>query len=354
MKRIPLNDLFEKGKQFLEELKPSDKIALIYHMDMDGICSAALMHKAFIKIVNEGKTKVKISKSVASTYNDIKKVFRELDEFNKIIIVDIGIDRIDDSRKILLIDHHLIKRDLNSDSVVYINPRFEYPHIYQPASYVVYKFLSTITDMKEFEWIAVLGIVCDFGYEDCVDVLKNWVAVKDKSDLFNTEFGSFGNLLLGASYVLGFDKVLDFLVKSNSLEELKDIKELSDAYKIYESAFNESKKEFWENAESFGNVIFSIIKPKYRRLSSPIINRISFENQDKMIFLLEKIDGKYKISARYQNAEKVGINLGELMRKCCNGGGHVAAAGGSIKIEDFKKFKECVLKELSSLSKHGA
>ena len=315
-------------------------------MDVDGVCSAALIQNALKKIVEKTGTQITISKTIVGTYDEIEEIFGTLEGYTKIIILDIGVDQeIENSWDILFIDHHLIKRDMNSESVVFINPMFENENVYQPASYVVYKFLSGFIDMKSSEWISVLGIVADLGYKDCMDILDNWVEVKNKSELFYTPPGQISNLLLGASYELGFEKTLSILVESESMEELKENEEILEAFKKYDAAFEEGKKDFWGNAEILGNIVFSVIKPKYKRLGSPIINRVSFENPEKMIFIFEERDGHYKISTRYQNGN---IDLAMLMKKCCGGGGHKQAAGGMIKIEDLDKFKECILKEVGA------
>jgi len=314
-------------------------------MDMDGVCSAALVRLGLKKLSAKVGKIIKIYKTFEGTYKEVEGIFKSLDGFNKVIIVDIAVDQdIENWKEILLVDHHIIKRDMNSKSLIFVNPRFENEEIYQPVSYVLYKLFSRLVDMEDTEWITAMGIVGDWGYEDCMDVLKNWVKVKKKSELFKTKVGRVGDLLLGAAYELGFDKILEVLIKAKSMDELENDKRILVAYKKYEIAFKSGEKDFWRNAETFGKIVFSRIKPKYRRLGSPIINRISFESPDKAIFLLEQTDEDYKVGARYQKAT---VHLGELMKRCCGGGGHRAAAGGTIKIEDYGKFKKRILKELN-------
>lgn|GEM_PF-1392342 len=350
-KKKNLNELFNKAETFFKALTPKDKIVLIYHMDMDGVCSAAIIHRSLKKLSTISSTKIKISKTIVSTYKEIEGILEILGKFDKIIIVDIGINQdVEIGKRVLLIDHHSIKRDLNSESVIFVNPRFENEEVYQPSSYVVYKLISRIIDIRELGWISAVGIISDWGYDDCRDVLDDWVKVDKKDELFHTKFGQLADILLGASYVLGFNKILDALIEAKSMKYLESNKGLTNAYKKYDIAFQDGKKQFWENVETFGNVIFSIIKPSYRRLSSPIINHVSFENPDKIIFLLERMDDVYKVGARYQRADyEKKINLSKVMKKCCDGGGHRAAAGGSIKIGDIQKFKRCVIKELKGL-----
>ena len=317
-------------------------------MDMDGVCSAALIHRG-LKILSETSgTDIRVSKNIVSTYKELESVLKTLDEFNKIIIVDIGIDKgIETGKDTLWVDHHLIKKDANSDSLVFINPRFEDDEIYQPASYVVYKLFSGIVDMKTYGWVAAIGTVSDWGYADCRDVLDDWVKVNNKDELYHTNIGQTGELLLGASYVLGIDKVLDFLSGAISIEDIINNQEIINAYKEYDIVFKEGIRQFWENAETFGNVVISSVTPKIRRLSSPIINRVSFENPDKILFLIEDVGDEYKISARYQHADlEKKVHLGEMMENCAGGGGHRAAAGGSVKHQNVERFKKCVLEAL--------
>lgn len=344
-KKRNLSDLFSKGEEFFKSLTPDDKIALIYHMDMDGVCSAALVHRALKLLSEKTGTEIKVSKSIVSTYVELEGILQDVDDFDKIIIVDIGVDKgIETGKDTLWIDHHLIKSDLNSGSVVFINPRFEDEDAYQPASYVVYKLVSRFVDIKTYGWVAAIGIVSDWGYADCRDVLDDWLKVKTKDELYHTGIGQTGELLLGASYVIGIERILDFLAESLSIEDIINNQEILNAYKEYDLVFKDGKKQFWENAETFGNVVISFITPKIKRLSSPIINRVSFENPEKIFFLIESVGDEYKISARYQRADtNKRVHLGRLMEKCAGGGGHRAAAGGSVKPENIERFKKCVL-----------
>jgi single-stranded DNA-specific DHH superfamily exonuclease len=342
-KKRDLNELFEKGADFLRNLKPTDKIALMYHMDMDGVCSAALVHLFLKKISAVSGGAIKISKSSVSTYRELEYDFKPLSGCNKIIILDIGIDNpFWGEREALVVDHHIVKTDFNSKSTVFINPRFEDEEIYQPASYVTYKLLSGIVDMSESKWIAAIGIVSDHGYRDCMDILGDCIKAKGEKNVSDSDVSITGEVLVGASYELGFDKVLNSLIDAKGIGDLKSDKKLSGAYKKYEVALNDGKRQFWANAEALGNVIFSTIRPKYKRLSSPVINHISSENPDKAMFIFEESDDELKVSARYQDADsKRKVHLGEIMTACCDGGGHRAAAGGSIT-----EFKKCILREL--------
>jgi single-stranded DNA-specific DHH superfamily exonuclease len=290
---------------------------------------------------------IKVAKSFVGTYADVVGLLKQLDDFDKIIIVDIAVAHgVDVGKDMLIIDHHILKKDPNSEKVIFINPRFKHEEIYQPASYLTYKLMSRLVDMKDVGWVSAIGIVSDWGYEDCRDVLDRWVKVEKKDDLFGTDIGQAGDLLLGASYIVGFDRILELLTTANSLEEVTESPDIISAYDKYNAAFEDGKAQFWKNAETVGNVVFGKVKPKLKRLGSPVINRISFENPDKAVFLFEDIGDGYKVSARYQDAEKAGVHLGRIMERCCDGGGHRAAAGGSATDETMGGFKKRILKEL--------
>lgn len=341
-----LNNLFEKGKGFIESIKPSENVLLIHHKDVDGYCSGALFLSALKKL---GKSKgVEI---VAATNDDLQDLMKDkkTKSYDKIIILDIDAPYLkkeyeDFEGKILIIDHHTLRKNLNSEKLIYINPRVEDEERYWPTSYVVYIFLCSIVDLKELEWIAVLGTVADLAFEDCKDLLGKWITATSKNDLVKTEFWQVSKMLYGV-IIIETGNVLDMLLKHKDLSELKSDRNLLSADNKFEKEYKKMKNEFWKNAEEINNVIFSKIDPPFKRMSSVLSTNISLENKDKVIILLEKRGDKFKISARVQS----GIpHVGKLMEKCCslNGGGHRTAAGGLIMVSDLEKFKKCIVSNL--------
>jgi len=333
-----MNKLFEKGKRFLEEIKPEEKILLLYHVDVDGICSAALALTGLKKLgVNVNKRLY--SSSMLMFPSNLKS---EVEKADKIILVDVPTENtkhLPEKKKILIFDHHPAS-NINSKNIVLINPRLENKTIYQPTSYTLYKFFSQFFDMEKYEWIAAMGTVGDFGYKDCKDLLKKHITKKPK-DLKETRLSKAADRLNSFINYAGVDSALKFLLTLNSIDELEKNKNLESIHRDFENEMNKAETEFFKNAEVHGRLIFGVIESKHRRMGSSLSTVISNENPKKIIVLLVKKDGSYNANARNQAGE---VDVGKLMKKCCDieGGGHKQAGGGNVK--DLEKFKKCLLK----------
>ncbi len=341
---MKIDEMFKQGKEFIEKLKPSDKVILVHHKDADGTYSAAIVAIALQRLNK------KIDKIITGTTERSDEIVKAIQKYNKAIIVDIGIDLLfkelnEMNKEILYIDHHLPVDKKLSEKIVYINPRLENEKTYQPATYVVYKFFSQLVDLSDKEWLAVIGTIGDYGYEDCRDLLDKYIQVKQKGDIWKTKYGKAVIETVGAATEIGFNTLLKILIETNSFGELVKNKKIKIAYRKYQKLYDGAKKQFWKNAEKFDNVnlIFSVLSSKAERVGSAIATETSTKYPDKIFFLLEKVDDFYKIHARYQKGK---INLGKLLREMGVGGGHVGAAGGKIKIKDMGNFKKRLLEEL--------
>ncbi len=339
---MEITEQFKLGKKFIEGLKPSDKVILVHHKDADGTYSAAITASAFAKLNK------KIHKIIPGTTEKSHEIIKSVKGYKKIIIVDIGIELLladlnEMDAEILYIDHHLVPEKNIGSNITYINPRLFEPEIYQPATYVVYKFFSSITNISDKEWLAVIGTIGDYGFEDCRDLLDKYIKVNEKRDIWGTKYGKAAIITIGATAEIGFDELLNILVEAKNFDELVKNKNIVDGYKKYETLYEKDKETFVKNSESIGKLVFSAATYKLERVGSSIATETSTKNPDKIIFLLEKVDDFYKIHARYQ---KGGISLGELLRKMGIGGGHRQAAGGKIKITALKEFKNHLIKEL--------
>jgi single-stranded DNA-specific DHH superfamily exonuclease len=333
-----MDELFERGLRFLKNIKPSEKVGLICHNDVDGICSGTLVKMGLERMG------IKLSKIVPGTYRKLVDTLQDMD-VDKIIIVDIGSSHKFAqyfTRPTLYIDHHMIKGDINNDKIVFINPRFDDPETYQSASCVVYKFLSKLIDLEDSEWIAVLGAVGDFVFEDCRNLMEKY-GIKTKDGMEDTKFGKASFILTGALHELEFEKVMEILSTASDLERLTENKEIKEASEKYNKLYDKEMDNFWKNSESVDNVIFSKIKPEYRGMGSSIVNEVSRKNPDKIIFLFEDVGDKYDIDARQQGD----VNLGKILEKTCGGGGHKNAAGGMIEKTKLENFKKVLLKEIN-------
>jgi len=349
-----LDVLSKKGLDFIKGIKPSDKLVLIYHSDLDGLCSAAILILALKKMgkLPKIKTVVGSDEALESVLGD-----KTLSRYKAIVVLDIGLQKLAGrikklDRNLLIVDHHFITSDFNSKSVIYVNPRFKHAEIYQPISYFIYKLLSTVSNISELEWISALGTVADYGFEDCKDIVSKY-GIKKKGDLEKSTLWKAAKILNGAFAVIGFDKELDFFMRSKNIGGLLRNKKLRAASRTFEKEYKRAKEGFWENCiyDEDLNMVFSVIKPRYKRIASALITDISIEHPEKIILLVEKLDKSYKVHARNQSGR---INLGKIISKCCKyGGGHRQSAGGTFTIgkNELEKFKGKIEREIRRFSR---
>ncbi|MFH1623009.1 MAG: DHH family phosphoesterase [Candidatus Aenigmatarchaeota archaeon] len=328
-----------------------DRVLLVHHNDVDGYCAAALLLAAMesLKIRN-------VDSSVAEV-DSLKSLLSKIATagFDKIIIVDIDAAMLKEDLEgtgadVLIIDHHMVRSDLNSSRITYINPKIFNDEVYQPASYVAYKFLSSFVDISGKEWLAALGTVGDFGFDDCRDLVDKYIDAKSKDDVPKTGFWSVSKVLFGAIIVAAAGRdgitregIMDILSRAKGADDVSTNKSLNDANKMFEGEHAAAKKAFWKSVETKGNVIIGTIDSPFKRLGSVISTDASIEHKDKVILILERRGDYFKVHARYQLG---GMHMGKLMKRCCNGGGHRNAAGGSIAVDEFEHFKTCVFREL--------
>ncbi|MDI6798640.1 MAG: DHHA1 domain-containing protein [Candidatus Aenigmarchaeota archaeon] len=334
--------LFEKGRLFIRQIEPKDKLFLIYHTDVDGMVSAAL---TFIALERLG---LKVLETIPRSTEGRREIPKDLESCDKAIILDLPLEDFeglkDSNKAMLIIDHHP-SEDMNTEKIVHINPRLEKKEIYQPTSYIVYKLFSGIVDLNDREWLSVIGIVGDFGFEDCRDLLKKWVKVKRKSEILNTKFWRIANKIRAASLELGRNTTLKILISAKTMEELNKNKKILSSYKKYEEIYRKAREEFWKNAKEFKNLNL-IISRISKNVGSDLANEISARYPNSIIVLLEKSKDEYKVHARCTEGK---VNIGNLMKDICKGGGHRQAAGGKIKAKDLETFEKKLTERLEDV-----
>jgi single-stranded DNA-specific DHH superfamily exonuclease len=357
-----MGDMFDKGTAFLQGLGNSERVLLIHHTDVDGFCSGAIFLRA-LQVISRS---VKFDLRVMAAANEELEYFiksGKSSEYDKIIILDIDAPYLSkdfESQKgrMLIIDHHSVKTDLNSSKIVYINPRIISKEIYQPASYVVYKFIlyasekldakELASENKKMEWVSVLGTISDFAFDDCKDVLERWVGedVKARKDIVKTKFWEAAKKYYGAIIVWDGEDAdkMKPLLESESLKDLLSDKTIDGMNETFEKERARNEKLFWENADVSGDIVFSKIDPKFKRVGSVIATDLGIKNHDKVILVLEQRGSDYKVHSRCQDGR---VHMGEVMNACCrSGGGHREAAGGTIRSSDYEAFKSCVISEI--------
>lgn len=342
-----LSEFFDKEVLFILKIKPKDRVVLIYDADVDGVSSAAIALSGLEKL---GIKNVRLVHKDWRVTNNLSGLVAK---FDRGIILDVPTPVIEKQLKkikkeLLVIDHHPSK-DVGSKNIIYINPGLKRREIYQPVSYLTYKIFSKIVDVTDKEWLAVVGTIGDYGFEDCKDLLRKYLEIKKKEDVWRTELGKIAMMINGAIAVLNPRKTLEILKPIKDLDEFKKNRKIKIASKKFDNEFERVKIEFKKNLEIYVDfdLIFSEIKTKFSRIGSTLSTYIATKYPNKLIIVLEKLNGNYKIHGRMENGK---IHVGKLFEKLCDGGGHREAGAGMIKAVEINKLKANLIRKLGNFT----
>lgn len=344
--KITKKEKVEEFKKFIEDLSGDDKIVILYDTDTNGYSAGVLAKKGLEKL---GK---KVSQVIArdDDRNEmIKKFLKQVDqEINTIIAVDIPLESDQNitllkNYKILVLDHHQIYQKIE-DNIIVIKPDMiqdKLPQHQISAGQVVYYMFNEITDMKEFEWIALNAAAGDCVYNYDEELIKNVLGEIPKN-IYTTTIGQLSNYYyFGKSEgIEKEDKILfNALDKSKNPEEA--LNKLA-KYKNIEEVFNELMKKFEDEKETTKDIII-FKQEETKHLNSLLSTQASLKYTNKTILFITRHGDYYNISARRRDEK---VNMGYLMKECtkdlpeANGGGHAPAAGGRIRAEDYERFKK--------------
>jgi len=337
MKQSEFSKRFER---FLRSLRFEDKVFLIFDGDVDGIVSCLITKIAFDKLG------IKFSKITDGRFEKIK--FSNLTNFDAGVVVDVptGIQKKflkTTKKKMLVIDHHP-SEDMNSKNISYINPRLMKKEIYQPTSYVSYKLFSDFVDLKKIKWLAVVGTVGDYGFDDVKDIYKNEINVGRKEDIWKTNYGRAATRINAAIAVFGSEKAFGILKSCRSLGDIFRNKKFREAHKKFSKEFWSAERSMKKNSEFYAdiNLFFSIIEPKYSRITSALATKTGTTNPNSFVVLAERTGKKYNIHGRMQNGT---IDVGGVLKNF-GGGGHREAGGCTIDAKEMPFFKRRLIEIL--------
>lgn len=332
---------FSKVLGFLKSLTKKDRILIVFHRDADGLCSAVVARKA----LERAGLKPDIMVTHLEKTAELESVAKS--EYNVVIFLDLALDHLggkfwNEKQKVLIVDHHPFRKDLNPGNVVHFNSHF-FSEGYFPASYLTYKIFSELADIKDMGWVSVLGTIADYGYEDCRDLLDKYISVKEKGEMFGTKYGRAATMVNGASFFFGFEKMADILTSAKNVDEFMENKKIGSYYEKFNKEIEKLKKKFWGIAEKTGKVYFAHIESKIDRIQSSLLTQLARENPDKILIIWHKTKGKIKLSGRAQT----GYDLGAIFKEAAkfsggSGGGHKPAAGAMIPASNIEKFRKKV------------
>ena len=338
-----------RALKFLKNISSKDKVAIVSHVDLDGIASAKVISKVvehdFLKFV-----------AYEQINEDLVKELKN-NKITKIIMTDLSIDNIkiikliEKFADILIIDHHLFDEDLNSSKTIFINSQ---EHC---ASYLCYIIFSKVKNIKKLDWLVACACISDWKYfnnqDFMADVMKKY---GDKFEIVNnkTDFGGirksgkFWGLQLKLNLALiyfGYELIKAFNLLNDDIKNLNNLTKYADDV---QDEIDKSVEKFEKEKESFWDIYFWVFSEKFQ-IKSIVATLASVKYPNKTIIIVKENQKYYSFSARRQDKK---INVVTLLKNAISGlngsfaGGHGAAGGGYILLKDLNKFKEN-LKKLS-------
>lgn len=331
----------KRFSEFISKLNDKDKIALVSHVDTDGIVSAKVVNKVLnadmLKFVDYAELNDSLVEGLKKS--GVKKVvMTDLCVKNREFIL-----KIEKFAEILLIDHHPPLEDFNSERTVFIDAQG------YCAAYMCYYLFSKVQNLEKMDWLVACASVADWMY------FKNASWMKEIYEKYGDEFvgtpemvresRKFWPLIVVISNaIIYFTEDLKRVYDSigDEFGKVGDLGKYSDEVEAeIENCLRRFEKEkilikdgyFWE---------FSSKLP----VRSSVITIASCRNPGKTIIMAQEKGAYYKFSARRQDGK---VNVNELLvnltrgMEGSNAGGHAMASGGFILIKDKEEFKKRLL-----------
>lgn len=341
----------EMGK-FSDFLNTKDKKILLYHNDPDGVCSAALILKFFPDFETIPR------KGPALNDDFIDELIEKKPSL--VMFMDTPVDQEERMVKklqkktgcrIMIIDHHIYEKNLDSKEILHMNPRFRDKKAYIPTAFMVYRILEKMSkDVRPYSWIAAMGVIGDYAFEDCKELLdeceKEYPYLLEKHPL-DSKLSEGADMISYAVIMKGFKgagEALKVLMKSLDYEEFSKNKKLlkwkGEMEREFDFIVMEARKEEYPEK----GVIIYLIKTRFN-ITSLVATHFSESYPDMIIIVRKQTGDMWKLCLRNQSGR---VNLGKIAKKAVNGigsgGGHEKAAG--VLTTDWEKFKK---KFISSL-----
>jgi len=343
----------KRAISFLEKIKTTDEIVVIFNNDGDGISSCVLLNK-FLEKTGRKKPYI-IPQPMPMDKNIIQRIQTTVPD--KLIFLDIAADQQQNVLKklgsicdMMIVDHHQVFKDMNGKNIVHYNPRIETHGVYRSTSYCVYKICSKIIDMSDLLWIAGVGMVSDYNLDDSKDLVKELEKNYSLEEpLYGTKLGRMADMIAStrATNTLSCEQMVGVFENATfeEFEKARNADKMIESQKIIENEISEILADYEQKMERAGNIIFYNIKSKFN-LGSSISTKVSEHVQKSLVVIYERSGNRIKISARNQAKN---INAGNAMQRAAkevggSGGGHEAAAGATIPADEWDHFKRILIK----------
>ena len=275
-----------------------------------------------------------------------------------LITTDLAVDQRKDQIKklekfmsILIIDHHKLYNNVNSDKTIVVKPQLFQSEI-DPSQYCAsklsYDLFSELVDLHDLDWLAVVGIIADSTYRSWKPFAKKTfrrLGLSTPENPFNSALGRICNLM--AYYEIYSPTTIQKLYYA--VRNANNYKSALNSEIKKAELVNKEIEYFLRNYERFTekhkDLLLVHIKPKFR-IGSILATRISNTLRHKTIVVAQEVKGRIFVSARRQDF-KVAVNdlLEQSVKdiKESSAGGHVPAAGARFAKEDYTEFSKKII-----------
>lgn len=355
--------LLDSFDSFISRLSKQDRIAVMYHTDADGMCSAASVVKALhllgfdpALVFHQKPSQIIITNS---TIEKLKK-----NKINKLITLDLCVDQLPERVKgvekfahVLILDHHKRYHDLNSEKTLMVKSQAisNLDGSAYPASKLAFDLFSRVADLDDIDWIACVGLLGDVA-------LTHWEEFVDKTlakhQLSVADLDYFAEMI-SAVETLDVKKLDGVLNEFLAVEEPYDLRfsKFSAYIPKLDRELNELCEQALKAAENYKEIELVFIKVKNPHdIKSALINRLSRDNfiDKTLVVVLDSGREQLRFSARRPDF-KIAVN--DLLETAVKGipeasaGGHKPAAAGRINREHLAQFKKNLISELKNIYK---
>lgn len=361
-------EFLDKAADFIKNCK--EKTTLVYDVDGDSIGSAVIVAKTIERLFNYIPSSFIINHD---TFAVDRELYREIssEKIKNVIIVDISVDeepeyilKISKKARVLVIDHHQIRKNLNKIGILYINPNLwdsKIASFRYCTSKLTYDICSRIINIKDLTWLAGLGIINDYcgeQWKDFLDSIYEKYPILKKGNepySFDSNLGLINHMITSGYYhsgAKGGKTAYEACLEATSPLDLLESKTTKAI--ILRKYFNEVQKELKEITENWRDyaeinedkrVVFLELKTKFA-IQSPVSTMISIKNPSYTLIVFKRKGNLICVSLRRNDGK---INCGKLAEDAtkglenANGGGHKPASGAHIMASDLEKFKEKIL-----------
>ncbi len=342
--------LLTRSDQFFKSLKPSDKIALLHDTDPDGTTSGKIITQALHQLGHTIHLNLIITNKGHTVTDDLIATLKE-NSITILITTDKTVDggpeqikKVEEFAKVYAFDHHIIEYNITSPKTILLKPQLIGSSI-PPAQYcsakLSYDILNRITNLDNVDWVAAIGIIGDVAYpawEDFLGTVYEKYSILKESHQ-KTILGRISNLIFFAEALGEAEQCFEIMLQSQSpfeaLEQLKKYEIVQQEVDYYVTNLNDLAQIHEEQ-----KLIILEIKTA-AKIKSIVSNNIAILNPHHTVIVTQQIGTTMTISARRNDAT---LNMNTLLKKALadlqgHAGGHAPAAGASVRVEDYPRFK---------------